>query len=91
MPPHLGPTQRREAAYRSAMTSACFAPDCIMLAMQSRPDSSWSATLRNRSRGLATTEEKVPSRCTLENASKSASRLTLVPATETAEGPEGSA
>jgi hypothetical protein len=42
---------------------------CIMLAMQMRPDSSWSATLRKRSRGLVMLLLKLPASSTLENAS----------------------
>ena len=50
-----------------------------MLAMQMRPDSSWSATFRKRSRGRAIWEENCPCRVTLLDAFKSAQRGTLIP------------
>lgn len=51
-------------------------PDCIMDAMQMRPDSSWSATRKNRSRGRATVLLKRPSGPTLLDAFSSAHRFT---------------
>lgn len=62
----LGPTANLLAAYLNAMTRASLEPLCIMLAMQMRPLSSWSATFRNLSRGLEILEWKVPSRSTVE-------------------------
>ena len=62
----LGPTANLLAAYLKAMTKASLEPLCIMLAMQMRPLSSWSATFRNLSRGLEILEWKVPSRSTVE-------------------------
>lgn len=49
---------------------------CIIDAMQMRPDSSWSATRRKRSRGRAIALLNAPSASTLENASSSAARGT---------------
>ena len=63
---HLGPTASLLAAYLKAMTKASLEPLCIMLAMQMRPLSSWSATFRNLSRGLAILDLKLPSRSTVE-------------------------
>mmetsp|Transcript_20821 Transcript_20821/g.62237 ORF Transcript_20821/g.62237 Transcript_20821/m.62237 type:complete len:247 (+) Transcript_20821:1132-1872(+) len=47
-----------------------------MLAMHSRPDKSWSATLRKRSRGFAMLLLKLPAASTLEKALSSAPRGT---------------
>ena len=63
---HLGPTANLLAAYLKAMTKASLEPLCIILAMQMRPLSSWSATFRNLSRGLAILDLKLPSRSTVE-------------------------
>mmetsp|Transcript_20235 Transcript_20235/g.56389 ORF Transcript_20235/g.56389 Transcript_20235/m.56389 type:complete len:258 (-) Transcript_20235:206-979(-) len=58
------------------MTSATLLPLCIIEAMHSRPLSSWSATFRNRLRGFAMSDLKVPSASTCEKASSRAPRGT---------------
>ena len=50
--------------------------DCIIEAMQMRPERSWSATARKRSRGAAIDEEKSPASETSERALSRASRGT---------------
>ena len=72
----VGPTASLDAAYANAIARACLVADCIIDAMQMRPESSWSATARKRSRGARIDEVKFPSASTSERAFRRASRGT---------------
>ena len=58
------------------MVMATFAMESAMEAMQRRPESSWSATLRKRSRGRGIGDEKLPEASTSDDALSSAVRGT---------------